>query len=107
MNEITLLDQIIFSIILKINNVPNNYKFYYFFTMDVFGFARLYEFISIPYSQKQILLQYTKLGMSGGESKAGSKGLTATRSMGNYDRFFGISFYDSSTNYNYFASVNS
>jgi hypothetical protein len=57
---------------LKINDIINNYKFYYFFTMDVYGFARLYEFISIPYSQKQMLLQYTRLGMTGGESKAGS-----------------------------------
>ncbi len=53
------------------------------------------------------MLQYTSLGISGGERKAGTKGLTATISMGNYDRFFCISIKDSNTNFNYFASVNS
>jgi hypothetical protein len=53
------------------------------------------------------LLQYTSLGISGGERTAGTKGLTATISMGNYDRFFCISLKDAYTNFNYFATVNS
>jgi hypothetical protein len=47
----------------------------YFIAMDIIGRANIYGLISVPYETYRNALSFGKLGVTGGESKAGVLGV--------------------------------